>query len=94
MNFQPHLAILIDKDSLPQTNAGSDTITIVLNIFFTIIGAIAVLIIVISGFRYIRAGSNETIITEARRQMVHAIVGLIVTIMAAAIVNFVLSSVK
>ncbi len=47
--------------------------------------------VVISGFRYIRAGSNETIVAESKRQLAHALVGLVVVAMAATIVNFIMS---
>lgn len=76
--------------ALPTTCANQSTLAIVLNVLFVVIGAMAVLMVVIGGFRYIRAGSNETIVAEAKRQIVHALVGLIVAVSAAAIVNFVL----
>lgn len=81
---------LLHVTGLPTTCANQSTLGIIFNILFVIIGAIAVLMVVIGGFRYIRAGSNETIVAESRRQIVHALVGLIVVISAAAIVNFVL----
>ena len=89
------LAALINNDNnaLPQVAANDNTITIILNIAFTIIGAIAMLIVVIAGFRYIRAGSNETITAESRRQLAHALVGLVVAASAAIIVNFVIGRV-
>lgn len=80
---------LIDVN-LPTTCADHSVVVTVLNITFAIIGAIALLIVVIGGFRYIRAGSNETIVAESKRQIAHALVGLIVAISASAIVNFVM----
>ena len=77
--------------NLPMCSADQNTLQVFLNIFFAIIGAIALLIVVIGGFRYIRAGSNETIVAESKRQIVHALVGLVVAISASAIVNFVMS---
>ena len=90
-----YLAQLINSNNLPKPGGkagpGHTELANIFNIAFTIIGAIALLIVVIAGFRYIRAGSNETIVSEAKRQMAHAIVGLIVVASAALIVNFVLS---
>ncbi len=87
-------AQFIDPKSLPQPGGPSgpdgNTLQLIMNILFSIIGAIALLMVVIAGFRYIRAGSNETIVTESRRQLVHAIVGLVVAASAGLIVNFVL----
>jgi hypothetical protein len=81
---------LINASNLPQTCASPDTVTTIINTGLAIIGAIAVLMVVIGGFRYIRAGGNDTIVAEAKRQISHALVGLIVAASAAIIVNFVL----
>jgi type IV secretory pathway VirB2 component (pilin) len=79
--------------ALPEVSADSGSIKILFNIVFILSGAIALLMVVIAGFRYIRAGSNETIVAESRRQLVHALVGLVVIASAATIVNFVISRV-
>jgi hypothetical protein len=81
---------IIKATSIPQVCANSSTLTDVLNVIFVLIGAISLLVVVIGGFRYIRAGSNDTIIAESKRMIAHALVGVIVAASAAAIVNFVL----
>jgi len=90
------LALIINdsKNQLPKVAANQATLQVVLNIVFAIIGALALLMVVIAGFRYIRAGSNETIVAESRRQLAHAIVGLIVVASATIIVNFVMGRVS
>ena len=88
------VAQLIKPDNLPQPGGkngpGSSELTTIFNIVFTVAGAIALFVVVVAGFRYIRAGSNDTIISEAKKQIAHALVGLIVVTSAAIIVNFVL----
>jgi len=84
---------IINANNLPQPCADQNTLNNLMNIVFVIVGAVAVLMVVIAGFRYIRAGSNETVAAESRRQLVHAIVGVIVVASAAVIVNFVLDRV-
>jgi hypothetical protein len=81
---------LIDPGNLPQACANTHTLQVIFNVGFSIIGAICVLVVVIGGFRYIRAGSNDTIVAESKRQISHALVGLIVAASASVIVNFVL----
>ncbi|HET9850409.1 MAG TPA: TrbC/VirB2 family protein [Candidatus Saccharimonadales bacterium] len=92
------LAQLVSPHSLPKVGGsggpGSDTLQTILDIIFTLVGAIAMLMVVIAGFRYIRAGSNDTIISESKRQLAHALVGVIVAASAVAIVNFVLDRVS
>lgn len=84
---------IIKPNSIPRTCANNETFTLILNAFLVVIGALAVLMVVIGGFRYIRSGANETTTAEARRQIIHALVGLVVIAMAAAIVNYVIKRV-
>jgi hypothetical protein len=62
---------IIKATSIPQVCANSSTLTDVLNVIFVLIGAISLLVVVIGGFRYIRAGSNDTIIAESKRMIAH-----------------------
>jgi hypothetical protein len=75
---------------LPQTVANQAAINRVLNAIFIIIGALAVLYIVLAGFRMVTSGDNPTKISEARRQILYALLGLVVLASASAIVNVVL----
>jgi len=61
-----------------------------LKIFFAIIGAVSVFMIVLAGFNFIISGGNAEKITKARRTIYYALIGLVVSIFASAIVSFVL----
>jgi hypothetical protein len=63
---------------------------IILNTVLAVTGAIAVLIIVIAGFKYIISQGNPSDVATARNAIIYALVGLIVIMFAFAIVNFVL----
>lgn len=84
---------LVCSDSLPHAAANQGTITDVLNIIFVVVGALAFLMIVIAGFRYVLAGGEPTKVAEAKRMIVYAAIGILVVAMAAAIVNSVLGKV-
>ena len=56
------------------------------------IGAISVIMIIIGGLRYIISGGNSATVTAAKNTILYAIVGLIVALLAYAVVNFVLTS--
>lgn len=84
---------LLGSDCLPHASAGSGTITDALNIIFVIVGALAFLMIVIAGFRYVLAGGEAAKVAEAKRMIIYAAIGILVVAMAAAIVNFVLGKV-
>jgi hypothetical protein len=70
------------------------TIKSVGNIIIFITGAISVLMIIIGGLRYTTSGGDQGSITSAKNTILYAVVGLIVSVIAFAIVNFVLSNLK
>ncbi|HYG84362.1 MAG TPA: pilin [Verrucomicrobiae bacterium] len=65
----------------------------IINIMLFIIGAIAVLMIVIGGLRYVTSGGDSASVTGAKNTVLYAVIGLIVAIMAYGIVNFILDSI-
>ena len=62
------------------------------NVLLFILGAISVIMIIIGGLRYVISGGNSTAVTAAKNTILYAIVGVIVALLAYAIVNFVLTS--
>lgn len=64
----------------------------VVNIFLFVIGAVAVIMIIIGGLRYVVSGGNASSVTEAKNTILYAIVGIVVAILAYAIVDFVVES--
>ena len=63
----------------------------VTNALLVIAGAVAVIMIVVGGIRYILSAGNEKGTQAAKSTITNAVVGLIITLLAFAIVNFVLS---
>lgn len=66
--------------------------TTITNVMLFIVGAISVIMIVIGGLRYVVSGGNSSNVTTAKNTILYAVVGLIIAIMAYAIINFVISS--
>jgi hypothetical protein len=64
----------------------------VVNILLYILGAIAVVMIVIGGIRYTTSNGDSGNIKSAKDTILYSVVGLVVALMAYAIVNFVLGS--
>jgi Type IV secretion system pilin len=87
------LAQLINKGPLPRLTTGDSTVQSVLNIIFVVLGALAFLMLVISGFRYIMYGSDPNKLSEVKRQIAYILVGIIVVALAATIVNFAINRV-
>jgi hypothetical protein len=69
-----------------------DLIKKIVNIMLFILGAIAVIMVVLGGIKYTLSGGDSSAVSSAKNTILYAIVGLVVAIMAYAIVNFVLNS--
>ncbi len=87
-----YLLAQIDTSPLPgnvKNNATPAAIQTAFNIVLAITGSIALLIIVIAGFQYILSQGNPQAVAKAKNAIIYGFVGLLVTIMAFAIVGFV-----
>lgn len=73
----------LEKETLPQLFAS------ILRILFVLIGTVAVIIIIIAGFRMVMSSGNEAELTKAKQALTWAIVGLIVALMSFSIVAIV-----
>lgn len=65
-------------------------LTRIINLLLTIIGIIAVIMIIVGGIRYSISGGDSGQVKSAKDTIIFAVVGLVVAIMSFAIVNFVL----
>lgn len=61
----------------------------IVNILLFIVGAVAVIMIIIGGLRYVLSGGDSSSTKSARDTVLYAVVGLIVAVASYAIVNFV-----
>ena len=68
------------------------TITSVINVALGLLGVIAVVIILIGGFKWMTAGGNEDKVAEARKLIFAGIIGLAIILAAWAIAKFVITS--
>lgn len=66
--------------------------TTITNVMLFVVGAISVIMVVIGGLRYVISGGNSTNITTAKNTILYAVVGLIIAILAYAMINFVIGS--
>lgn len=61
----------------------------VANIMLFLVGAIAVIMLIVGGLRYVTSGGDQTAVTSAKNTILYAIVGIVVAFLAFAAVNFV-----
>ena len=62
------------------------------NVLLFLIGAIAVIMIIFGGFKYVISGGDSAAVTSAKNTILYAIIGVVVAILAYAIITFVLDS--
>ena len=62
------------------------------NVLLFIIGAISVIMLIIGGIRYTISGGDSTAVTNAKNTILYAIVGIVIALLAYALVNFVIGS--
>lgn len=80
--------------------AGTDPIPLqtrikqIVNTLLFILGTIAVIMIVVGGIKYTTSNGDASAITSAKNTILYSVVGLVVAILAYAIVNFVLDAFK
>ena len=75
---------------LPQAGASTSQLHDILQIVFAVLGALAVLFIVIGGLRMVTSQGNPQETGKARATIIYAVVGLVVALLAEALVSFVL----
>lgn len=66
--------------------------TTVANTLLYIVGALSVVMIIYGGLRYVVSGGNSSAVTAAKNTILYAVVGLVVSILSYAIINFLLST--
>lgn len=62
------------------------------NVLLYVLGAVSVVVIIFAGIFYTTSNGDAALITKAKNTLLYAVVGLIVAVLAYAIVNFVITS--
>ena len=83
---------VVNTTCLPHSAATPDAIKLILSIVFGVTASIAFLVVVISGFRYTVAHGDPNAVSQAKKSLLYAIVGLLVSLSAFSIVTFVIRS--
>lgn len=64
------------------------------NVLLFVVAAIAVIMIVVGGIRYVVSAGEGSAVKGAKNTILYAVIGLVVAILAYAIVNFVITNLK
>jgi hypothetical protein len=63
--------------------------TTILNTIIFLVGAVAVVMLIIGGFRYVISGGSKDQVSEAKNTIMYALIGIVIAVISFAIVNFV-----
>lgn len=83
-----------DTSICKQSASPNNLIKNIVNVLLFIIGAISVVMIIVGGLLYVTSAGDSGGVTRAKATLTYAIVGLIVSFLAFAIVNFVFGLLK
>lgn len=85
-----------DGSQAPGSTGGptdiKDIIKAVTNILLFVLGAIAVIMIIIGGIKYVVSQGDQSALTSAKNTILYSVIGLIVALLAYGIVNFVVDN--
>ena len=82
--------LFTNHDTKDKNYCKSGVFTDIANTALFIIGALSVIMLIYGGIRYTISGGDSAAVTAAKNTILYAIVGLVVAILASAIVNYVL----
>jgi hypothetical protein len=85
-------ASLVQSLPHPTGTDGGGSLTRALSIMFGFVGALAFLMIVVGGFRYIIAQDDSQKVSQAKSTILYAIIGLVVAALAEFIVTYVVGN--
>lgn len=80
-------------DTTTGTQKIQSIVTLIVNLFSIVVGIVAVIMIVVGGFKYITSGGDSGNITSAKNTIVYAVIGLVIVALAQFLVKFVLNKV-
>jgi len=95
LSIEPALAQI--RDGVNSANPGTgptsidSVITDVINVALWAIGILSVIMLIFGGIRYTVSGGDSNKVTSAKNTILYAVIGIVVAMLAYAIVNFVLT---
>lgn len=65
----------------------------IIRIIIGFLGIVAVIIVLLGGFKWMTAGGNDDKVREAKQMLIAGVIGLVIVLTAYAITSFVISSI-
>lgn len=86
---------VVTNDSCLFTNdtCSAGIVTNIINTALVVLGALAVIMLIYGGIRYTISAGDSKQVEAAKNTILYAIIGIVVALLAGAVVNFVLTSI-
>lgn len=81
------LLSIFGTGGLNSSQSLSDLIVRVIDLLLTFAGVVAIVFVVIGGYQYIASGGNEEAAEKGKKTLINAIIGIVVVVLAYAIIN-------
>jgi hypothetical protein len=81
----------VDNSSSCNDSGVQTAIHQAVNILSLVVGAAAIIVIIVSGFKYITSGGDSGKVGNAKNTLIYALVGLAIAALAQVLVHFILS---
>lgn len=81
--------VTVEIDNVPKVNADSSAVGNALSTTFIAVGAISILFILIGGFKYITSAGDPSQVASAKNTILYALIGIVISLSAFAIVQLV-----
>ncbi len=75
-------------------NSLTSVFSTVTNVMLFLVGAVAVIMLIVGGFRYVASNGDQNSVTGAKNTIMYALIGIVVAFLAFAAVNFVTSQLE
>lgn len=79
-------------DNIPNVKLNAQTVGAVLSAVFMLVGGLAVLFMLIGAVRYVTSNGDQSMVKQAKDTILYGIIGIVVSLSAFAIVQFVVGT--
>ena len=76
----------------PSSISATQGVQSAINILLYLVGVISLIVVIVGALRYVLSGGNPQATSAAKDTILYAVIGLVVALLAYAIVNFVLTN--
>ena len=91
-NIDPDIKAAQGCPSSASTTTLPDAVIIALNAVVAVAGLVAVIFIIIGGINYMTSAGDPNKVKKAKDTILYAVIGLVICVLAFAIVNFVITN--